>query len=80
MPTWMYLVILALIGLALFVATVREWRRYPRTACPRCKGSGKAYQPGKGRRFHGDCRRCGGSGTRNRDGVKFLDKWNGGDR
>jgi hypothetical protein len=71
MPTWMYLVIIALFLLAIGAATLREWRRYHSAACRWCRGSGKAYQPGKGRRYWGDCRHCGGTGTRLRAGARI---------
>jgi hypothetical protein len=76
MPTWMFLAGITLLCLALFAASVREWRRYPHRACPACTGGGKARQPGRPR-FYGPCRRCGGSGARTRDGVRFLDWLNG---
>jgi hypothetical protein len=71
-PTPVWLAGIVLLGLALFVASVREWRKYPTTPCTTCKGSGKAYQPGKGRRFYGLCPACGGGGGRARDGVRFF--------
>lgn len=72
----MYLAIATLLGLGVLAASVREWRRYPHRACPACGGSGKTRQPGRPG-FYGPCRRCSGSGARDRDGVRFLDWLNG---
>jgi DnaJ-class molecular chaperone len=71
MPTSMYLMIIALLLLAIGAASMREWRRHRWAPCRWCDGTGKAYQPGKGRRYWGDCRHCGGTGTRLRAGAKI---------
>jgi hypothetical protein len=71
MPTWGFEVGFALFGVAFALETLRRWRRYRWAACRWCGGTGKKYEPGKGRRYWGDCRHCGETGTRLRAGAKI---------
>jgi hypothetical protein len=75
-PMWVFEVGFPLLLLAIGAAVLREWRRHHSAACRWCGGSGKAYQPGKGRRYWGDCRHCGGTGTRLRAGAKIQGRRN----
>lgn len=66
---------LALILCGLFIAAVAAFAvvRWPLTACRRCKGRGRLYEPQTAERFWRKCPRCDGTGTRLRLGRRVVD-------
>lgn len=69
---WVFEVGFPAFGVLFLLEAVRRRFRYPTAPCRWCGGTGKAFEPGRGRARWGPCRHCGESGTRVRDGARFL--------
>jgi hypothetical protein len=61
------LAVLLAIAAAGYYASLFIW---PFTNCGRCKGGGR--NAGSNRRWFGACRKCGGSGRKERLGVRLF--------
>jgi len=68
------LALLALAALAAAAGYLLTCAVWPFTACPRCRGTGKARSPFAGTTWR-SCRACRGTGTRLRVGRRMLNRW-----
>lgn len=66
------MITLILVAAVLAVAYRVSLALWPYTACGRCAGSGR--NAGSNRRRWGACRVCGGSGRKERLGVRVLNR------
>jgi DnaJ-class molecular chaperone len=65
---------IVIIGIIFLFGYYLSLKAHPFTKCKHCNGRGKFNGTGLYSYAHGRCRKCGGSGRKDRFGVRFLNR------